>query len=661
MPILVKKSLNQESKEYEGFPVDHYSYSMFSKFSSDPQMFKVGYINGDRIDTTVKPTNVIGKACHEGLKIYFEEIREGKEEGEAIKLAHQTAKLYLDSYSDGFIEYNTIAENRTKLEERFAFAFFGYIKEMGFAKSMKKILLVEKMLQYKIEINDKLLPIPLKGSPDVVARSKDGKIRIRDHKFTGKFSDPDSIDAGKLLQAAFMYFLVWADLGERPYSIVFEEFKITQNRIINGKVPPQLREFEIVFEENSLMFDLFYRFYEDVTNALLGKQVYIPNIYGIFDREVSILSYIHKLDITEEREKQFKRMKVDNVTDFLKKKIQKNGAMKKYLDSVSKNFVSGKTLNYKDMTIQEKIKYKMAEHGLGLEFDSLVTGGSVTLYRYEPSIGLKMSRLESYVKDIEQVVETSGIRVLAPIKDSGLVGFEVPNKTRTFPEISPKNAGFNLAIGVSVMGDVRYYDVRTAPHILVAGSSGSGKSVFLNGIIKQLQEISNVDLHLFDPKQVELFQFEGKKNVVEYQHNHSKIIESLKGLIKTMEERYTELRKAKARNIEAVPEMKYKFIIIDEFADLTLEKKEAAELIQLLAQKGRACGIHVIIATQRASTKIISGDIKVNFGVKVVFKMAKAIDSRVMLDEDGAEKLLGKGDMLFSTANGLERLQGFLS
>lgn len=657
----MKKSDNQEiNKEYEGFPVDHYSYSMFSKFSSDPQMFKIGYINGDRFNTTSSPSNVIGKACHEGLKIYFKEVQSGTESGEAIKIAHQTAKMYLDSYSDGFIEYNTIAKNRTQLEERFAFCFFGYIKEMGYVKNIKEILLVEKMLQYKIEINGKVLPIPLKGSSDVVTRGKDGKIRIRDHKFTGKFSNLDSIDAGKLLQAAFNYFLVWAELGERPYSIVYEEFKITKNKAVKGVVPPQLKEFEMVFETDSLMFDLFYRFYDDITNALLGKQVFIPNIYGIFDREVSILSYIHKLDITEEREKIFKQMKVDNITDFLKKKIQKSGAMKKYLESVSKNFVSGKTLNYKDMTIQEKIKFKMAEHGLGLEFDSVITGGSVTLYRFEPSIGLKMSRIESYVKDIEQVVAISGIRVLAPIKDSGLVGFEVPNKVRTFPEISPDNSGFNLAIGVDVMGEVKHFDIRTAPHLLVAGSSGSGKSVFLNGIIKQLQKISNVELHLFDPKQVELFQFEGGPNVSEYRFSHKAIEGSLMDLVGTMNNRYTELRKAKARNIESVEGMKYKFIVIDEFADL-MAGEETIKAIQLLAQKGRACGIHVIIATQRASTKIISGDIKVNFPTRAVFKMSKAVDSRVMLDESGAEKLLGKGDMLFASSNGIDRLQGFLN
>jgi S-DNA-T family DNA segregation ATPase FtsK/SpoIIIE len=311
------------------------------------------------------------------------------------------------------------------------------------------------------------------------------------------------------------------------------------------------------------------------------------------------------------------------------------------------------------MTIQDKIKFKLAEHGIGLEFDSMVVGGSVTLYRYEPSIGLKMSRIEAFVKDIEQVVETSGIRILAPIKDSGLVGFEIPNKQRTFPESSPRNTGFELAIGAKIMGDTKYYDIRTAPHLLVSGSSGSGKSVFLNSLIKQLMQIDNVDIHLFDPKQVEMSQFEGGNNVVDYQYNHDSIQSSLMNLVEVMNNRYSELRKSKTRNIEELGGgMKYKFVVIDEFADL-MAGENTLNAIQLLAQKGRACGIHIILATQRASTKIISGDIKVNFPTRAVFKMAKAVDSRVMLDEGGAEKLLGKGDMLFLTSEGIERLQGF--
>ena len=314
------------------------------------------------------------------------------------------------------------------------------------------------------------------------------------------------------------------------------------------------------------------------------------------------------------------------------------------------------------MTTEDKIKMKLAEHGLAVEFHDKIVGGSVTLYRYEPSVGLKMSKILAFAKDIEQVVEVSDIRILAPIRDSGLIGFEVPIKDRKFPATLSASEGFNLAIGVDIMGGTRYYDIRKAPHILVAGSSGSGKSVFLNTLVRQLLGVSNVELHLFDPKQVELFQFEGHKNVKEYQHQHDAILSSLESLWVEMEDRYTILRRAKVKNIESMPGqgMKYKMVIIDEYADLTM-KKEIAKIIQLIAQKGRACGIHLIIATQRASTKVVSGDIKVNFPVKVVFKMDKEASSRVMIDEGGAEKLLGKGDMLFASDTGLERLQGFSS
>lgn len=644
--------------EYANFPVPHYSYSSFTKFGSDPFMFKVGYINGDQIETTSTPTNVIGKAMHKALETYLggnPDKPVPNDDGEAIKIAHAVGLEYLESYSDGFIGYNTVIESRAKLNERFAFAFFGYIKEFNYQKYVQSVLLVEKMLKHKVEIDGKVLPIPLKGSADLVYRDKKGRVVIRDHKFTSKYSDEDAIDGAKLLQAAYNYLLVAAETGEKPYSMVYAEFKITPNK--DGS--PQMREFEIVFEEHPLVFEFFYRYYQDVTDALLGKQVFVPNVYAMFDKEVSILAYIHRLDVNEEREQAFKKMKVDNITDFLKKRIQKDGAMKKYMDTVSAKFVSAETLNYKTMTTEEKIKMKLAEHGLAVEFHSKVRGNSVELYRYEPSVGLKMTKIVSYLKDIEQVVEKSGIRVLAPIPNSGLVGFEIPLETRTFPT-APATQGFKLAIGQTVMGEARRFDIRQAPHMLVAGSSGSGKSVFLNAVIKQLLEIPNVELHLFDPKQVELFQFESNEKVVEYQSHHAAIATSLEGLVEVMEERYKDLKALGVRNIEGAPSMPYKFVIIDEFADLGM-KTTVGSLIQTLAQKGRACGIHLIIATQRASAHVISGDIKVNFPTRAVFRMSKSIDSRVMLDEDGAEKLLGKGDMLFASDAGVERLQGFSS
>jgi len=239
-----------------------------------------------------------------------------------------------------------------------------------------------------------------------------------------------------------------------------------------------------------------------------------------------------------------------------------------------------------------------------------------------------------------------------------LVGFEIPKEVRTFPNLPSEGVSqFKLAIGQTVNGEVRRFDIRQAPHILVAGSSGSGKSVFLHSLIQQLIPCSNTELHLFDPKQVEFLQYD--EQVKEYKHSADGIKSGLDNLIKEMEKRYDLMRKLKVKSI-ADTDLTYKFIFIDEYADLKM-RSDIDNNIKMLAQKGRACGIHLIVATQRASTRIISGDIKVNFPTRAVFRMSKSIDSRVMLDEDGAEKLLGKGDMLFASDAGIERLQGFSS
>lgn len=616
-------------------------------------MFKVNNLNGDRIETTSSGGNILGSAAHKALEAYFSSTE--KDEGETIKKAHETGIEYLKNTSDGFIEYNKNVQNRAHLNERFAFAFFGYIKEFPAREDIKNILLVEKKLKHKIQIGEKLLPVPLTAVADLVYEDHQDRITIWDHKFTSKYSNEDEIDASKLVQAVFNYFTVYAETGRAPYRMVFDEFKI----IPNQDKSKQSRIFEIVYEDTPLMFELFYRLYEDITDAMMGKQVYIPNFSAMFDKEVSILAYIHRLDIIEDREQQFKKMKVENITDFLKKKIQKSGAMKKYLDVVSSKFISAKTLNYSTMTTPEKIKAKLAEHGLGVEFEEVIKGASVELYKFEPSIGLKMGRIRNYVDDIEQALGISGIRVLAPIPDSNSIGFEVPLLDRTFPEV-PNGKGFDIAIGQTIMGKTRRFDIRQAPHVLVSGSSGSGKSVFLNGMIKQLLTIPFIQLHLFDPKQVELSQFEDERKVVEYESDHAEIRKSLENLVLEMEDRYSKMKKAKVKNISALSDMSYKFIVIDEFADLTM-KGSVSSIIQTLAQKGRACGIHIIIATQRASTKVISGDIKVNFPTRIVFKMAKINDSVIMLDEGGAEKLLGKGDCLFLGDKGIERLQGYNS
>lgn len=660
----------EKSKEFDGFPLDHYSYSSFQKFSTNPFMFKVNNINGDYLDVTSKPASVLGSACHKALEKYYSDTK--KDNGERIKEAHEAGTEYLKSYSDNLIEYNDKIQNRQKLDEKFAFSFFGYLKDVSL--DVKEILLVEKMLKYKIQIGDKVLPIPLKGAADLVYRDKEDRIIIRDHKFTSQYSPTEEIDGAKLLQAAFNYFLVYAELGEEPYSMIYEEFKVVENRDHSR----QTKEFEIVYADHPLIFEFFYRFYDDVTNALLGKQVFVPNLSAFYDKEVSILAYIHRLDIDEERDKQFKKLKVENITDFLKKKIQKDGAMKKYLEVVSTKFISGTTLNYKNMEIEDKIKMKLAEHGLSLDFHSKISGGAVTLYRYEPSIGLKMSRIESFVKDIEQVVAISGIRILAPIPNSDLVGFEVPNVERTFPVASPEFDGFNLAIGADIMGETYRLDIRETPHMLVAGATGSGKSVFISSLITQLQQFDRKDamITLLDPKMVELSIFKNGKNTESYHSQFNDIAGKLQKLVEEMDRRYGVLQSFGCKNLEAYnngeAKIPYLFVFIDEYGDLVSREDEqiknsnnknrtVKKNILLLAQKARAAGIHVILTTQRPSIKIIDGDIKANFPTRVAFRTSTSTDSMVTLDQAGAEKLLGKGDMLLlnPAKSGLERLQGF--
>jgi len=634
------------------FPINKYNYSAWNKFSTNPFMFKVNVINGEYFNVAGSVSGVLGNAVHEALNIYFggnQDFPTSADPGMAMAEALNYGMEFIKNYNEAFIQYSSTIPNKEKLQEKFAFCFGNFMKDGGYNDG-REVIFSEKKIEHTVEVNGKLLPIPLNGKIDLVYRDKQGRIIIEDHKTCYNFSDNEKIDGAKLVQAVFYFFLVYAELGEKPYAIKYNECRYAQNK--DGS--SQVRPYVMPYDELPLAFELFYRLYDDITDALLGKQVYIPNFNALFDNEVAIISYINRLDIEETREQEFKKLKVDNISDFVKKKIQKAGSMKKFLEQVEKQFISGSAINYSDMKIEDKIKTKLAEHGIAVDFHSKIVGNTVTLYQYEPSIGLKMTRLEGFVKDIEQVVEKAGVRVLAPIPNTGFIGFEVPNLHRTFPMLQP-NEGFNLAIGETIMGETRRFDIRQSPHMLVAGATGSGKSVFLNNLIKQLITIENVQMVFMDPKIVELAEW---KNHGEYYNSPREISLKLMNLTKEMDKRYKDMGEKGVKNIEQMPEMPYIFVIIDEYADLNLTATVESKVMRL-AQKGRACGIHLILATQRASTKVISGDVKINFPTRAVFRMAKEVDSRVMLDEGGAEKLLGKGDCLFLADNGIERLQTY--
>jgi len=669
--------------------VQNISASCMIKFSTNPILFKINYMNRDRFDIATGISGVIGLGFHEAMKVYYggSDFLKPENESEAIQFGLTAGMDFLNDYQEAFIRFSATISNKQTAFEKFTFVFNEYVKTKKYEP--EKVIGVEEEIEGIVEIEwhgRKLrFPIQLKGFLDRVDQ-EDGKIKIRDYKTCSQFSNPEKIDGAKMLQAVEYYLLAYFKYGVAPYSLIFEEVKYSKNK--DGS--PQVREYEIIYAENPLYFDFYFRFYEDMLRAFAGEQVYVPNVHAIFDNEVAIIAYIHRLDVAEDAAKLMKENNVTNITDLLKKEIQSAGNMRQLMKAVEEQFVSAKSLNYESMTNEEKIQTKLLEYGMILQFDSKREGASVDLYCYTPTIGLKMSKLKNFVADVEQVLGVSGIRVLAPIPNTTLVGFEVPRKERTFPKL-PGGLGFYLSIGQTIMGEPRRFDIRQAPHLLVAGASGSGKSVFLGTIIEQISKISGVQIHLFDPKIVELAQYQNLSAVVEYKTDAKDIDSSLKDLIGEMNARYKCMAAAKKSNISEVPGIPYKFVVIDEFGDLTVgneileeeietgevyesgakkgqpktEKKktnlskEISKSILILSQKARAAGIHLIIATQRPSVDVITGTIKANFSTKAMFRTAKLIDSKIVIDQPGAEALTGKGDMLFASDSGIERLQGY--
>lgn len=645
--------------------------------STNPILAKIKYINRDVFDTTMGISGVLGKSFHTAMAVYYggSDVLIPTNEAEAVEYGLKAGMEFLQNYNDGFIEYSATIPNKQKALELLSFCYQSYIKQ--FPYKIDSVVSVEEKIEEFVEVEwrDRIvkLPIKLKGYLDKIERSEDGKLIIRDYKTCYSFSNPDKIDGAKILQAVEYYFLAYAKYGEEPYSIIFDEVKYTKNRDAKEK---QVKSYEIVFAENELYFDFYLRFYDDTIRLLNGEAVFLPNVHATFDNEVAVISYIHRLDIAEETAKLMKKHKVDRVSDLLKKEIQNAGNMRKLLKTVEEKFVSVKNIDYDKMSMEEKIQTKMLEYGIMLQFDSKIEGTAVDLYRYTPSMGVKMSRIASFVDDIEQVTGVSGIRVLAPIPNSKLVGFEVPRESRTF--VSHGKAGTNITIGVDILGNPIELVVEEMPHLLVAGTTGSGKSVFLREVITQLS--NEYEIEIIDPKGIE---FEGGLS------EHTEIAQFFMDLTKLMAKRY-EVMKTKGVKKWSETGEKSLVVIIDEYNDLYMSrekhqigtreiikktKKYGEKVVKVpeydtvgnivdlhvkkLAQKARSAGIHLILATQRPSVKVLDGDIKANFSTRISFRLPTKTDSNVVLDMEGAEKLLGKGDGLLLKDGFITRFQAF--
>ena len=354
-----------------------------------------------------------------------------------------------------------------------------------------------------------------------------------------------------------------------------------------------------------------------------------------------------------------------------------------------------------DMEEQQANKNKIIKvlSYFGVEISSIkaTIGPTITLYEITPAPGIRISRIRGLEDDIALSLSALGIRIIAPIPGKGTIGIEVPNakpqmvsmesviNSRKFQETDYE---LPMALGKTITNEVFMVDLAKMPHLLVAGATGQGKSVGLNAIITSLlykKHPAELKFVMVDPKKVEfsvynpivnhfLAQVEGNEGTEEpIITDVNKVIQTLKSLCVEMDTRYDLLKKARARNVKEYNQkfkdrqlnpnnghkfMPYIVVIIDEFGDLIMTAGKEIELpIARIAQLARAVGIHMIIATQRPTTNIITGTIKANFPARLAFKVASSIDSKTILDRTGANQLIGKGDMLFLSGNDPVRVQ----
>ena len=420
----------------------------------------------------------------------------------------------------------------------------------------------------------------------------------------------------------------------------------------------------------------------EVTAEEAYPQIYLPNEEEGYSEEWSE-GYPEELEeVTEEED-----MDEEVTVDFTPKELlqYKLPTIDLFAPDKPKNQSKEKNIVRQNIRILEET---FASFNIKATVERAEIGPSVTKYEVKPAVGVRVNRISNLADDLALALAAKDVRIEAPIPGKSLVGIEVPNSeiaTVSFRELWEQSKTdpaklLEIPLGKAVDGSARTFDLARMPHLLVAGSTGSGKSVAVNGIISSIlmkARPDEVKFMMVDPKMVELSVYNDIPHLlIPVVTNPRKASRALQKVVDEMENRYELFSKVGARNIAGFnakvaeyntqSEMKQVplpliVVIVDELADLMMvASKEVEDAIIRLGQKARAAGIHMILATQRPSVDVISGLIKANVPSRVAFAVSSGTDSRTILDENGAEKLLGRGDMLFKPIdeNHPIRLQG---
>lgn len=661
-----KFTKEQMEEHFSYYLMDSWSYSKVSCFARNEKAFEKEYIYCERGRRSA--SSIAGNAYHKALEHFFASMGSGNPQPSLIDL-QQIAFEYIEAVpaNDWKLQKTTptIDEAKAEAAKKASGALQNFFMEMSvYMDEIEEVIGIEERFEEWVVVNGVDIPLPCHAEVDVIARLKDGRTVIIDHKLKSAYSDEKeaALVHGK---QAITYVVVYE--SKHP-DIRIDEVWFVENKIsANRDKSPQLKKFSLTMDADSrrlyeaLLYEPLRRMIEAVSDP---DYIYTVNDSDNLTDKAELYEFWTRTLIAEADDFNVPEGKKSLIAQR-QRKIKDSGLATidpRVITSFRKNAASFITFDYSmtDMTNPERIEHLLRTFGLLVKVAHEIKGFSSDTYLLECGAGVKIANIDKFRLDIASALNVPNVRIsrtLVEYQGKTYLAVEA-NKKRTEDLLWDASYldGMRIPVGMDNYRNVVAWDLgnHSTPHMLVCGATGSGKSVLVKSTIEYAKAAGITNIVVFDPK-YEFCDIDG----IECYNEIEDIEAMMQMLVEDMQ------RRAKARKTAGTT-----LVIFDEFADAIAQArsgkalggdKSLEENLRILAQKGRSLGFRILAATQRASTKIITGDTKVNFPVQVCFRVPKAVDSNVVIDEDGAESLAGYGDGLMKSPEYLStiRFQGF--
>lgn len=630
-------SLNQN------FLIDSWSYSKVSTFARNEKDFEMQYVCGVRMKSSA--TTEAGSAYHRALDYFFQQFKEGEKVDLAI--LEQIAFNYIEEVPANQWKLQkttpTVADCQTKAYKTVTLLLKNFYGELDtYISEISEVLEVEKYYNEYVVLNGVEIPLPLHAVIDLVVKLKDGRIVVIDHKSKSTFTDDEEAAMIIGTQACSYYLAFESKYGINVDEVWFIENKFSQNK---DATQPQIIPIKVTLDQNTRrLYEALL--YEKVKRMIAAVQdpdyIFLINDQDNFVDRAELFDFWARTMICEVEDFNVPEAKKELVARRLKK--IRDVSIESVTPTVIKAFKERAAsfiqydLSSTNMTNKEKIEHVLRTRGIIVEVAHQFEGYSSNTYLLSFSAGVQIGSIYSKRLDIANALNVSSVRIPSNLfvhEGKSYMPIEFSKKREAILEFDETALhGMAIPLGKDNFSNVITWDLEnhSTPHALVCGATGSGKSVLVANTIEYAEMAGVSRIVIIDPK-FEFLRFSGKHEVVneieEIEMCMAELVVKMNYLVRNGQREMT-------------------LIVFDEFADAVAQSrsKMLEENLRILLQKGRSCGFRIMAATQRASVKVITGDAKVNFPVQICFRVPKEVDSKVVLDEPGAESLAGMGDGL---------------